>query len=112
MSKNNKNKLVPRLRFPEFENKGDWADTKLADFNELVSGDGNWILSKDITSNGEYRIVQLSSIGFGAFKEKDLKTIFTPSITPLQFLACTGECLVIINISALNIWKFKKPSIV
>lgn len=84
MSKNNKNKLVPRLRFPEFENKGDWADTKLADFNELVSGDGNWILSKDITSNGEYRIVQLSSIGFGAFKEKDLKTISSETFYDLN----------------------------
>lgn len=68
-------KLIPELRFPEFLNKGQWTKTRLADFNDVESGDGDWILSKDISPNGEYRIVQLSSIGFGGFKEKTLKTI-------------------------------------
>jgi len=68
-------KLIPELRFPEFLNKGQWTKTRLADFNNVESGDGDWILSKDISPNGEYRIVQLSSIGFGGFKEKTLKTI-------------------------------------
>jgi hypothetical protein len=35
--------------------------------------------------------------------KKELKTIFTPSITYLHSLAFCGECLVIISINALNI---------
>jgi type I restriction enzyme S subunit len=31
MSKNNQNKLVPRLRFPEFKNKNSWARRKLSE---------------------------------------------------------------------------------
>ena len=61
-------KLIPAIRFPEFKNTGEWIVKTLAEFSDLESGDGNWILSKDITSNGEFKIVQLSSIGFGLFK--------------------------------------------
>jgi len=35
MSKNNENKLVPRLRFPEFENAGEWLEKKLKDVCEI-----------------------------------------------------------------------------
>lgn len=75
MMKNKKQKLIPKLRFPEFKNEENWTIKRLADFDNLPSGDGDWILSKDISSNGSYKIVQLSSIGFGSFKEKVLKTI-------------------------------------
>lgn len=83
------NKLIPELRFPEFKNNGNWTEKRLADFNDLQSGDGDWILSKDISSNGDYEIVQLSSIGFGGFKEKTLKTISDETFkelngTPIQ----------------------------
>ena len=77
-------KLIPELRFPEFENEGTWKKIRLAEFNQLPSGDGNWILSKNITTNGEYKIVQLSSIGFGIFKEKDLKTISSETFLELK----------------------------
>ncbi len=35
MSKNNKNKLVPRLRFPEFKNSGEWVEKKLGEVCEI-----------------------------------------------------------------------------
>ena len=87
MSKNLKN--IPKIRFPEFQNEVEWTVKTLAEFSDLESGDGNWILSKDITSNGEFKIVQLSSIGFGLFKEKTLKTISNETFlelngTPIQ----------------------------
>lgn len=38
MSKNNENKLVPRLRFPEFNNDGEWTEKALNDLGKLVNG--------------------------------------------------------------------------
>jgi len=52
-----------------------WEEKKLGDFDDLVHGDGDWILSQDITKNGKYEIVQLGNIGFGLFVDKPLKTI-------------------------------------
>jgi type I restriction enzyme S subunit len=75
MTKSKKQELIPELRFPDFKNEGNWTIKRLADFDNLPSGDGDWILSKDMSSNGSYKIVQLASIGFGSFKEKNLKTI-------------------------------------
>ena len=95
MSNITDNILVPSLRFPDFVNKGDWTEKKLAEYNELVCGDGNWILSKDITSNGEFKIVQLSSIGFGTFKEKVLKTISSETFFELNgTLIQKGDLLI------------------
>jgi type I restriction enzyme S subunit len=37
MSKNNKNKLVPRLRFPEFQNAGEWEVKRLGDILDVES---------------------------------------------------------------------------
>ncbi len=81
---NEKQKIVPKLRFPEFVNSGNWIEKRLADYEELTSGDGDWILAKDITTNGEHQIVQLSSIGFGIFKEKELKTISNDTFSELK----------------------------
>ncbi|MHB0756836.1 restriction endonuclease subunit S [Polaribacter sp. M15] len=75
---------IPKYRFPEFKNDKGWEEKKLSDFDELISGDGDWILSKDITLNGGHQIVQLSSIGFGKFKEKDLKTISDDKFSELN----------------------------
>jgi type I restriction enzyme S subunit len=72
---NKQKELIPELRFPAFEKSKNWVERRLVDFDDLPSGDGDWILSKDISQDGEFKIVQLSSIGFGVFKEKDLKTI-------------------------------------
>jgi type I restriction enzyme S subunit len=37
MSKNNKNKLIPRLRFPEFQNAGEWEVKKLGEVLDIES---------------------------------------------------------------------------
>lgn len=66
---------IPRLRFPEFQNDGEWEEKKLIDYKDLVHGDGDWILSNDITDNGQIKIIQLASIGFGQYIEKFLKAI-------------------------------------
>ncbi len=66
---------TPRLRFPEFQNDGEWEEKKLIDYKDLVHGDGDWILSNDITDNGQIKIIQLASIGFGQYIEKSLKAI-------------------------------------
>lgn len=81
---NKEQQILPELRFPEFVNDGFWVYKKLGDYEELSSGDGDWILSKNINTDGEYQIVQLSSIGFGNFKEKELKTISKETFNELK----------------------------
>ena len=66
---------TPRLRFPEFKNAPAWEEKQLVSYEDLVHGDGDWILSKDITDNGEFKIIQLANIGFGQYIDKSLKTI-------------------------------------
>lgn len=36
MSKNNENKLVPKLRFPEFENNGEWKESSLNEVSPAI----------------------------------------------------------------------------
>jgi type I restriction enzyme S subunit len=38
MSKNNENKLVPRLRFPEFQNIEGWKEKQLGEIGEFIGG--------------------------------------------------------------------------
>ena len=61
-----------------------WEEKKLGDFDDLVHGDGDWILSQDITKNGKYEIVQLGNIGFGLFVDKPLKTISEDKFTEIN----------------------------
>ena len=71
------NITVPKLRFKDEHgnNYPDWEEKRLVEFKNLEHGDGDWILSKDISKEGEYKIVQLGNIGFGLYINKDLKTI-------------------------------------
>lgn len=42
MSKNNENKLIPKLRFPEFKNDGEWDNKRIGDvFNSFSGGTPN-----------------------------------------------------------------------
>ncbi|GAW86659.1 type I restriction enzyme, S subunit [Bathymodiolus platifrons methanotrophic gill symbiont] len=75
MSKQTTKTLVPKLRFPEFRDVGPWEEKRLGDFDGLIHGDGDWILSKDISMHGQFEIVQLGNIGLGEFIEKPMKTI-------------------------------------
>jgi type I restriction enzyme S subunit len=56
----------------EFTN---WEEKRLEDFGDLIHGDGDWILSKDLSDEGRYKIIQLGNIGFGKYVNKPLKTI-------------------------------------
>ena len=53
---------------------------------EFVSGlwEINNLKSENITENGEYKIIQLSSTGFGVFLEKKLKTISKDTFIKLK----------------------------
>lgn len=52
-----------------------WEGKRLIDFNDLVQGDGDWILSENIGVNEKHLIIQLGNIGFGAFINKEMKTL-------------------------------------
>jgi len=57
--------LVPTLRFPEFREAGEWMEKKLREIAcEFI--DGDWIESKDQSSNG-VRLIQTGNIGVGEF---------------------------------------------
>jgi type I restriction enzyme S subunit len=76
----------------EFPN---WVGKKLVDFKGLVHGDGDWILSKDISKKGDYKIVQLGNIGFGLYVEKKLKTITSDKFIELKgTLINKGDLLI------------------
>jgi type I restriction enzyme S subunit len=85
------------LRFKDDEGSDfpDWVGKKLADFKGLVHGDGDWILSKDISKKGDYKIVQLGNIGFGLYVEKKLKTITSDKFIELKgTLINKGDLLI------------------
>ncbi len=95
MSKNNDNKLVPKLRFPEFHNNDTWQKKSL---NEISSAllDGDWIESQD-QSNYGVRLIQTGNIGVGEFLLKPHNARYISEET-FERLNCTeifpGDCLV------------------
>ena len=58
MSKNNENKLVPKLRFPEFENDGEWKEKKFDDLCKFVRGPFGGALKKEIFVNEGYAVYE------------------------------------------------------
>ena len=61
MSKNNENKLVPRLRFPEFNNEDEWEVKEVGDVFEITRG---YVLSMNLvkdTQSEEYPYPVFSS---------------------------------------------------
>lgn len=67
---------VPALRFPEFENAGDWCKTKLIDVADknvkwsFIGGPfGSNLKSSDYVSEG-VRVIQLQNIGDAEFKDE------------------------------------------
>jgi type I restriction enzyme S subunit len=59
MSKNNENKLVPKLRFPEFENSDEWEETTLGKITNITNGKSN---AQDHIENGKYPLFDRSAI--------------------------------------------------
>ena len=62
MNKNNENKLVPRLRFPEFENAGEWEVKRLGEVFKSFSG-GTPDTSKKEYYNGKIPFIRSAEIG-------------------------------------------------
>lgn len=59
MSKNNDNKLVPKLRFPEFKNNEEWEETTLGKITNITNGKSN---AQDNIENGKYPLFDRSAI--------------------------------------------------
>ena len=52
MNKNNKHTLVPKLRFPEFQNEGEWEVKKLGEVLDYERPDKYIVNSENYTDNG------------------------------------------------------------
>ena len=61
-----------------------WTEAKLSDFKKLIHVDGDWILSNDLSKEGKHKLIQLGNIGYGVYKEKDLKTISAEKFIELK----------------------------
>ena len=69
----------------DFEIPDNWAWAKLADLTTDSSlNDGNWILSKDMSTVGTVNLIQLGSVGDCVFKPKDYKRITEKTFAELQ----------------------------
>jgi type I restriction enzyme, S subunit len=101
MSKTDKKPLVPKLRFPEFLDQGDWNRIKLIDTANkkkkwsFIGGPfGSNLKSSDYTNTG-IRIIQLQNIGDAEFK--DTYKIFTSKKKADELLSCNiypGEIIL------------------
>ena len=67
----------PELRFKDENGQDfpDWNEKKLGSLKDLKHGDGDWILTENITNDERYKVIQLGHIGYGKFQEKEYKTI-------------------------------------
>ena len=92
MSKETTNTAVPKLRFPEYRESGEWIERKLIDVTDkrvkwsFTGGPfGSNLQSSDYVSNG-VRIIQLQNIGDGEFLNK--YKIFTSEEKADELLSC------------------------
>ncbi len=86
---------LPRLRFPEFQDAGEWEIQELGQVTREFR-DGDWIESKD-QSNSGVRLVQTGNVGNGEFIFKDGSARYISENT-FNRLNCTeifpGDCLI------------------
>lgn len=73
-----------RFKDDNGNNYSKWTEAKLSDFKNLIHGDGDWILSNDLSKEGKHKLIQLGNIGYGVYKEKDLKTISAEKFIELK----------------------------
>jgi len=86
MSTETKNKLVPRLRFPEFKDAGEWKETILDKVAEYENGIAH---EKDIDENGEYIVVNSKFISTDGEVKKFTNTPFC--------IANKGDILMVLS---------------
>jgi len=86
---------APRLRFPEFESAGEWEREELGQLARDFL-DGDWIESKDQSTNG-IRLIQTGNVGNGNFISKNDSARYISEDTFYR-LNCTeifpGDCLI------------------
>jgi type I restriction enzyme S subunit len=71
MSKNNKNKLVPRLRFPEFQNAGEWEVKRLEEILDYERPDKYIVRDENYTNEGTPVLTANKSFILGYTQETD-----------------------------------------
>jgi type I restriction enzyme S subunit len=62
MNKNNKHTLVPKLRFPEFQNEGEWEVKKLGEITEFVR---NGLNINQTNEKEGYKVTRIETISEG-----------------------------------------------
>lgn len=67
MSKTNENKLVPKLRFPEFINEGEWTEKKFDDLCKFIRGPFGGALKKEIFVSEGYAVYEQQHAIYGDF---------------------------------------------
>jgi type I restriction enzyme S subunit len=71
MSKNNKNKLVPRLRFPEFQQSGEWEVKRLEEILDYERPDKYIVRDENYTNEGTPVLTANKSFILGYTQETD-----------------------------------------
>lgn len=67
MSKINDNKLVPKLRFPEFQNQDEWTEKKFDDLCKFIRGPFGGALKKEIFVSEGYAVYEQQHAIYGDF---------------------------------------------
>lgn len=72
MSKNNENKLVPKLRFPEFLKDNEWKEKKLGDMCQYWNGTSH---ESSVCDDGDYFLISLNSIDIDGNLKSEMKKL-------------------------------------
>lgn len=59
MSKNNEKKVLPKLRFPEFGNEGEWKTILLGQISEFINGRA--YKQEELLSEGKYKVLRVGN---------------------------------------------------
>lgn len=65
-------KLIPKLRFPEFESDGEFREKSLGYFCDYWNGSGN---ESGVTEDGQYLLISLNSIDIEGNLKSDMKRV-------------------------------------
>lgn len=75
MSRNNKNKLVPKLRFPEFKDSGEWEGKQLKDIARTIS---NGLTLNQNQERKGYKVTRIETISNGDINIDKVGFVETP----------------------------------
>lgn len=92
MSNETKNKVVPKLRFPEFKDSGDWDEKLLEDVAIFLKGKG--ISKSDISTNGILPCIRYGEL-YTHYKEIIDSTISFTNLPPNDLILSEGNDVII-----------------